>query len=717
MSIVSQIVRLIYRIRYWLIFLPVLATLVAIYQTRNMYRVYAVSTTIYTGVASGFTIESGSEGGRVDWNSVSNEVDNIISIIRSKTTLRNVSLRLYTQHMIYGDSLQDNQYIKANNYRHLLRITPKEVQRLIDKTSEEKTIENLNAYEKATPQNFVYGLFNWFHPHYSYAALSNIDVRRIFNSDMLLIQYAADDPGIAYNTLMLLNDEFVRQYEHLRFGQTNNVVEYFRQELLKLGNRLREYEDSLTHYYIEKKIINYPEQTKIIAALSRDYDLTYNDLLIRYTSSRQIVTEMEDKIEMQATMLRNNTEFMDKLSNLSQLSTQLARVKAFADDTTSQLGVAVSFYNERIREAEDDVKAFSSRIFETQYTKEGVATSTYLDVWVTELINRERTFAQMQVVEEIKEDLEKQYVYYSPIGSTLKRKEREITITEQSYLNLLASLNTALMRQKNLEMTSATLQAIDPPFFPIYPVQTARRMIVMATFFGTIVLVLGFFILLEILDKTVRDKERAERLIPSTVLGAFPKKNIIKYRRYNKEYKRIATNYLATTIVPYLNPKERPDIINFISTDDNVGKSTLIKLLEEYWSERGLRVKVISWHEDLSVDSRGFILSTNLGDIYDYENEDIIIVEHKSIVKSAIPVGLLREASVNIVVVRADKVWRDIDKLAFDRLQSQTNGSPLVLYLTQVNRIVAENFMGLLPPYSQVRKFVYKVIQLGFTSK
>ncbi|MFA6769909.1 MAG: hypothetical protein WCR71_01895, partial [Bacteroidales bacterium] len=249
------------------------------------------------------------------------------------------------------------------------------------------------------------------------------------------------------------------------------------------------------------------------------------------------------------------------------------------------------------------------------------------------------------------------------------------------------------------------------------PTPSTRKTIVMATFASTLILIIGFFIFLEIFDRTVRDKNRAERLIPSFVLGVFPKKNIVRYRGYNKEYERIAINYLANSIVPYLNPKEKPDIINFISTEESTGKSKLILMLEQYWSERGLRVRVISWHEELSEMTGKFILSNNLSELYDYENEDIILVEHQSLRKSAIPVGLLREASINLTIIRADKVWRDIDKVFFERLKENVGSAPLVLYLTNTKREVSEAFLGMLPPYSKLRTMVYKFMQFGLTSK
>lgn len=709
---------MLYRIRYWLILLPLVTTSIAIFLTRNLERTYEVSTTLYTGIASGFTIESGLESSaRLDWNSVSNGMDNIISIIRSKATLKEVSMRLYAQHMIYGDPVKDNNYIKAENYREVLKITPKEVRALIDKTSEEKTIQNLFEYEKASPTNFVYGLFNWFHPYYSYNALSAIDIKRVFNSDMLEINYAANDPGVAYKTLVLLLEEFVKQYEILRFGETNNVIEYFRRELATLALKLNTSEDSLTRYFIDKKVINYGEQTKQIAALTRDYDLLYSEVLLKLASSSTTVANLEEKIKDQTKLIENNALFIEKIGRISDLSDRITRINLFHRDSVSEYLPAIDKAKKELEAAESDLKQFTIGDRELRMTKDGIAVSTYVDEWVTELIQREKSAAELKVMNEVKRSLDEQYVYFSPIGTTISRMEREIGFTEHSYLSVLESLNTALMRQKTLQMTAATFKPINPPLFPIAPTKTARRMIVVVTFFATIFLILGYFILIEFFDRTVRDKRRAERLIKAPVLGAYPAKNTVRYRAYNAEQELIAVNYLANSLVQYLNPRERTDIINFISTDSNVGKSMLIEKLSEYWTERGLRVRIIPWNESLDQQTREHILTNNLSEIYDYDNEDVVLVEHTSLRKSAIPVGLLREASINLVIIRADKVWRDIDKIAFERLTDQASNAPIQLYLTNTKREVAENFLGMLPPYSKLRTTSYKLMQFGLTSK
>jgi len=162
--------RFIYRVRWWLIIVPATLTLLAIYSTKHLGRTYDATTTIYTGIISGYTIET-STGAGINLSQQSTTLDNILTLITSQSTLKKVSLRLYAQNMIYGDPNRDNTHIMASTYKELLRITPKEVLRLIDKKDEKKTVANLEAYEKPDPKNFVFGLFYWNHPDYCYSAL------------------------------------------------------------------------------------------------------------------------------------------------------------------------------------------------------------------------------------------------------------------------------------------------------------------------------------------------------------------------------------------------------------------------------------------------------------------------------------------------------------------------------------------------------------------
>ena len=459
---IAYIIKFLYRIKWWLIICPVAVGLLVYFYMGRQTRYYRSTSTIYTGIVSGYDLENG-EGSRQDWNIINNAMDNLINIIKSQSTLHNVSLRLYARNMVNGDPEKDvNGYIYARNYRSEIEHTPPAVLALIDRSSEQKTYQNLLDYEVPEHGNHVYGLFHWTHRYYSYQALSQIEVKRIANSDMLELSYENDDPGVVYNTLDILNDEFVNQYKELRYGETNSVIKFFEQELARVGNELREQEDSLRDYSVENLIINYDEQTKHIAILSRDFELRYEETRLNLNSSESLRQKIEAQLE-NLQIFRNNAAFVEQLHKISDLQAQITAAEAFIPDPASGRQpviqpIDVGRLQARMQLATDSLRQITSSISRQQYTKEGISTESLVRQWLDAVLLSTKSQAEMEVVNEWKKSLDDRYVQYAPVGSTLKRKNRLISFTEQSYLSMLQALNTARLRQKNLQMTSATLK-------------------------------------------------------------------------------------------------------------------------------------------------------------------------------------------------------------------------------------------------------------------
>lgn len=720
MEFLQYIFRFLYRIRWWLIIAPLLVVLVVILGTRDMELSYPVDMTIYTGIVSGYAMETGETNVQTS-TVVNNTIDNIINIILSKETLREVSLHLYARHMIYGDPDKDNEYIRSANYRHLQRITPQEVKELIDKTSEEKTVKNLKKYEKASPQNFVYGLFNWNHPHYSYKALSKIRVVRLGNSDMLRVFYAANDPGVAYQTLLLLDKLYTKEYQTLQFGSTNSAIRYFEEELERVGKELKLNEDSLTDFNIRNRIINYDEQTKQVAALDKDLDLIYQEILLRYNGGNASIHYLETQLDENVQYLKGNAEFLTKLNRVSNLNTRVAEMEAFYTDSTSSAYTQqqLNSYKQQLKEAEKELMDFSQSFSNRKYIREGYPTSNFLIQWLEELLKLEKSKAELKVLENHKQELDKRYSHFSPIGSTIKRQERNINFIERNYLSILTSLNSARLRLKSLEMNSASLKLINPPVFPLNAEPSKRKMVVMGAYGGSLVFLLGFFLLLDLLDRTLRDRTRTEYLTGAKVLGALPGRGKLRQRKYIKTYREKAAQYMANALQDYFKPGDPCPIVNIVSTEPEAGKSFLIDLLGDYWSGQGIEVKSIHYGKDFDPSSSNFLFAQTIRELTRQELEfdrALLLVKHAPIGNYSIPKALLQEASVNLMVVRADQSWKDNDKQLFTRLQEQSGATPVMLCLNQAGREVVESFTGMLPPYTYWQRLFFRYTQFGFTA-
>lgn len=73
-------------------------------------------------------------------------------------------------------------------------------------------------------------------------------------SDLLDISYSSGDPGIVYNTVSILMDEFVEEYRRIRYGETDKVIKYFEEELKRIGKKLNLEEEDLTKYNVENAL-------------------------------------------------------------------------------------------------------------------------------------------------------------------------------------------------------------------------------------------------------------------------------------------------------------------------------------------------------------------------------------------------------------------------------------------------------------------------------
>lgn len=124
MNYIAYTARFLYRIKWWLILAPIIVALAVFFKMGAQPRNYKSMTTVYTGIVSGYDITT-TEGTRQDWNIINNAMDNLINIILSQTTLKNVSMRLYAQGLTHLDPDNDNQYLTARTSRYLLNRTPR----------------------------------------------------------------------------------------------------------------------------------------------------------------------------------------------------------------------------------------------------------------------------------------------------------------------------------------------------------------------------------------------------------------------------------------------------------------------------------------------------------------------------------------------------------------------------------------------------------------
>ena len=718
MDLFRYIVRFLYKIRWYLIILPLIALVVAWFMTRNMERVYDTNTTIYTGMITAYNIEGGS--GTAGGNSQTN-LKNLMLLITTDVTIHEVSLRLFARCMMYGNVNKDNNYISAEHFRQLNNSVPADVKALINHNSENATYANLKAYEKPTQDNYLFGLTNY----HNYFGINNITSRlkvvQLNNRDIIVIGYSANDAGIAYNTLDILNEVFARQYAQLRYGETNNVIKFFEREVARLYRILTNAEDDLIRYNVEKRIINYGEQTKVLAGMDGEQQRSDNTLLKDQATTRALMDYLERQLGDRAKIIKANKDFTNQVTDISRIQSRISNLRLMSSEgggsgVESQLELAKA--EKMLQNATDNVRSLIKDIEAGTYSTEtGVRANDMISKWLEQVLLLEKTKAELNTQDIMRHNIDKQMLYYAPIGATLGRKDRHISFIEGNYMEMLKALNAARLRQKNLQMTTATLRVLNPPLFPMNAQPTNRMMILLGAFMLTFLLTALYFFIIELLDRTLRDRMRSERITKIPVMGCFPKESTLRYRRFNKTIADMALRQLSKALLPHFKEGQQ-NVLNLLSTDAANGKSYLAQELENYWISIGLQVRRLTYDEDFLAEDSRFIMAKDIKDICpDILPNEIAIIEYPNLDDNSIPSGLLNMGTINLLVTRANRTWKDVDQKALKELQSQLeNQDTLFMYLTEAQRYAVEEFVGQLPPYTKFNNFVYRMSQMGLTA-
>lgn len=698
--------------------LPLISLVVAYFATRDLERIYDTDTTIYTGMMTGYNIEGGSgiAGGNAQVN-----MQNLLTIITTDNTIHEVALRLFARCMMYGNANKDNNYINAEHFRVLDARVPADIKALINHNSEDATYANLKAHEKASKDNYLFGMLNSDYYFGINSITSRLKPMQMPNTDIINISYSCNDPGICYNTVDILNDVFSRQYQNLRYGETHNVIKFFERAVARLYKQLTNAETELIRYNIKHDIINYAEQTKQLTNLEGQHQITLNELRMKLKTTEALIRYLERQLGNRQEIIKSNKDFTSLVREISRLQSRISNLRLMSSEnggSDSEAQIELAKAEAQLRECTKQVKELTRTIEANNYsTDTGVKASSLIDKWLEQILLREETLAELQAQDIMEDYLTNQYSKFSPIGATIERKQRHIGFVEGNYIEMLRALNSARLRQRNLQMTTASLNVLNPPTFPLQAQSANRIMYLLGAFALTFFFVILYFLIIELLDRTLRDRMRSERITQIPVMGCFPKESTLRYRRFNKTISDMALRQLSKALLPYFKEGQQ-NVLNLLSTDAANGKSYLAQELESYWVSIGLQVRRLTYDEDFLAEDSRYILAKDIKDLCpDIQPNEIAIVEYPNLDDNSISSALLNMGTINLMVTRANRTWKDVDQKALKELQSRlTDKDSLFMYLTEANRYAVEEFVGQLPPYTGFNNFVYRMSQLGLTA-
>jgi hypothetical protein len=444
---------------------------------------------------------------------------------------------------------------------------------------------------------------------------------------------------------------------------------------------------------------------------------------MNYTTTKALMDYLERQLGNRAKVIRANKEFTNQVTDISRIQSRISNLRLMnseggSDNVESQIELANA--ERMLQRATSNVRDLTKDIEASTYSTEtGVKSNAMIDKWLEQVLLLEKTKAEMSAQDIMRQKLDKEILYYAPIGATIDRKSRHISFIESNYIEMLKALNSARLRQRNLQMSTATLRVLNPPMFPMNAQPTNRIMILLGAFVLTFILTALYFFIIELLDRTLRDRMRSETITKIPVMGCYPKESNLRYRRFNKTIADMAMRQLSKALLPHFKEGQQ-NILNLISTDSGNGKSYLAQELENYWISIGLQVRRLTYDEDFLAEDSRYVMAKDIKDLCpDIMPNEIAIIEYPNLDENSISPVLLNMGTVNLMVTRANRTWKDVDQKALKEVQTMLDDEhkdSLYMYLTEASRYAVEEFVGQLPPYTRFNNFVYRMSQLGLTA-
>ncbi len=691
----------------YIIILPVISAAIVMYTTRNLPVNYSTEATLFTGITSNTGIDV--ENNRVDYFATQNEYNNILALLKSKTILEEVSLKLLAQHLLLDKPRKD--IISEKAFKELHESVPPEVTKLIVKGNFEKSFQNLKHYVKQDDHNFIYGLLNYKNKYYSTDALSDIKSERLTSSDLIKLSYESDDQGICYNSVKFLSLAFIEKYSGLKSNQTGSAVAYFEKKLGESGDKLKIAEDRLLEFNTKNDIINYYEQTKHVSSQQQEIEVRQQEIKMEYLASQAVLAKIDAEIAKRYNINLRSNEILGIREQLISTNNDIAQIELNPANSTS---TKLNSLKQKRKELESKLSTKIETIYNFDSNSQGIESQKILAEWLEAVKNFERNSALYKSMNQRRKEFMVQYQLYAPLGATLTRIQREIEVNEKEYLEILHHLGLARLKQQNADMIS-NMKVMDEPKLPIQAIPSKRKIfVILAALFSVIFYILGVFII-ELLDHRIKKPSILKTKSDLDVLGSFCLHDNKKYVNTEKVTER-ASLFLYEKIRLVASAHNSPVTIQIFSNWEHSDNEYVSDIIKNELEKHGYSVSIISFLDSTEINS------LKIKDIYKTEsykqlcnsisiNTDFIISIFPPISEGIDNPLLIKNGDISILVFDATATWTNADTFNLNKLK-QLVTTNLYAVLTKALPDNLDEMYGEIPKKrSALRMYVKKIIQ------
>jgi capsular exopolysaccharide synthesis family protein len=327
--------------------------------------------------------------------------------------------------------------------------------------------------------------------------LKKLKVTRPPNTYLLLISYRSSQPRLAADVANAVAHSYVEHTYSIRFKSSASLADFMEKQLEELKAKMERSSAALAQFERELNVINPEEKTSILSArllqLNTEYTNAQTDRVRKESAWKSVQTGT-----LEAAQVSTQGE------NLKALSAKLDEARQKFADTQTHYGANHPEYRKAAVQVEE---------IERQLQQSRKNAAQRVEVEYHESMNRESML--QKAVAETKAEFDR----LNSRSFEYQSLKREADADKSLYEELVRKIKEAGI---NAGFQNSSIRIADPARAAIRPVFPNMRLNVFLAFLFSTLLAVGFAVLTDLLDSSLRDPEQVHTLFQTEVLGSLP---------------------------------------------------------------------------------------------------------------------------------------------------------------------------------------------------
>lgn len=327
--------------------------------------------------------------------------------------------------------------------------------------------------------------------------LKKLKVTRPPNTYLLLISYRSPQPRLAADVANAVARSYVEHTYSIRFRSAASLADFMEKQLEELKAKMERSSAALVQFERDLSVINPEEKTSILSArllqLNTEYTNAQTDRVRKESAWKSVQSG-----SLEAAQVSTQGE------NLKKLSEKLDEARQKFADIQTHFGPNHPEYRKAAVQVEE---------IERQLQQSTKNAAQRVEVEYRESVNREGML--QKAVAETKAEFDR----LNARSFEYQSLKREAEADKSLYEELVRKIKEAGI---NAGFQNSSIRIADPARAAIKPVFPNLKLNVLLAFLFSTLLAVGFAVLSDLLDSSVRDAEQVRTLFQTEVVGSLP---------------------------------------------------------------------------------------------------------------------------------------------------------------------------------------------------